>query len=387
MPTLHPMPSTRARRLSITACAAAVFLSACGGDGDDDATAAASPPAGIAAPTIATGPAAATVAAGQPATFSVSAGGSALSYQWRVDGVDIAGATGASYTTPPTVSSDSGKAYSVVVSNAGGSVTSSAASLTVNATASSASVSASQASAEALVAEVNDRVADVRSAGLTGGLPLGAQIVLLPTGALFTDSVPCASLAAGGTGSGSIDLTYTTDDATGAPVRGDFDFNDCRFSTSGTSTRVDGRGSVVYSNYLGPNDYTITLTYDNVGYEYMFGGVVESGTLNMVQTCTSAAGVESCTVTVGDSTLQDVSVEQDGSITTVQHATVTGTTLTIEYEGWVYDSSLHRATGGTVTVTDSAGNRAVITATGTGYTVVVTLVGGASSTWTVAFAT
>lgn len=84
------------------------------------------------APEIATQPAAATVAAGQTATFAVTATGTApLAYQWRRNGAPIDGATGGSYTTGATTVADSGAAYSVVVSNAAGSVTSADAVLTV----------------------------------------------------------------------------------------------------------------------------------------------------------------------------------------------------------------------------------------------------------------
>jgi hypothetical protein len=84
-------------------------------------------------PTIATQPTSLTVTAGQTATFTVVAAGTApLSYQWQKNGVNIAGATVASYTTPTTTTSDSGSTFSVVVTNTAGTVTSSAATLTVN---------------------------------------------------------------------------------------------------------------------------------------------------------------------------------------------------------------------------------------------------------------
>ncbi|HUL16609.1 MAG TPA: choice-of-anchor D domain-containing protein, partial [Terriglobales bacterium] len=70
------------------------------------------------APTITTAPANRTVTAGQTATFAVVAAGTApLSYQWQKSGANIAGATGASYTTPATTTADSGSTYRVVVSN------------------------------------------------------------------------------------------------------------------------------------------------------------------------------------------------------------------------------------------------------------------------------
>ena len=81
---------------------------------------------------ITTQPIALTVATGSGATFSVVASGSApLTYQWRKDGTNIAGATSASYTIP-SASAANAASYSVVVTNVVGSVTSNTATLTVN---------------------------------------------------------------------------------------------------------------------------------------------------------------------------------------------------------------------------------------------------------------
>src|SRR5207245_2701363 len=86
------------------------------------------------APTITTPPGNQTVMAGQTASFTVVAAGTApLSYQWQKNGVSIAGATAASYTTPATTTADSGATFRVVVTNTAGTVTSSAAALTANA--------------------------------------------------------------------------------------------------------------------------------------------------------------------------------------------------------------------------------------------------------------
>ena len=75
------------------------------------------------------------VITGSANTFSVvaSAGGSSsgLGYQWRKNGVNISGATSASYTTPGAVWSDQNSQYSVVVTSAGGTVTSLPATLTL----------------------------------------------------------------------------------------------------------------------------------------------------------------------------------------------------------------------------------------------------------------
>jgi len=105
-----------------------LILESCGGGG--------TPPTIIsaAAPSITTQPANRTVTAGQTATFSVTATGTTpLSYQWQQGATPISGATAASYTTPPTTTSESGAQFSVVISNAISNVTSSAATLTVTA--------------------------------------------------------------------------------------------------------------------------------------------------------------------------------------------------------------------------------------------------------------
>ncbi|MEW5879741.1 MAG: immunoglobulin domain-containing protein [Pseudomonadota bacterium] len=79
-------------------------------------------------------PADVTVTAGQSATFSVSATGTApLSYQWQRNGADIAGANGASYTLANAQVSDNGARFRVIVSNGAGSATSREATLTVTA--------------------------------------------------------------------------------------------------------------------------------------------------------------------------------------------------------------------------------------------------------------
>ncbi|MDX2148778.1 MAG: M12 family metallo-peptidase [Planctomycetota bacterium] len=85
------------------------------------------------APTIGTQPQNQTVDAGDPATFSVVAGGSpTLSYQWQKNTVDILGATASSYSIASAQESDEGQ-YRVIVTNPCGIATSFAATLTVNA--------------------------------------------------------------------------------------------------------------------------------------------------------------------------------------------------------------------------------------------------------------
>ncbi len=87
---------------------------------------------GAVTPTITTQPLGQTVAAGGSVTFSVVAAGTPpLSYQWRKDGVDLPGATGPSLALASVTTADAG-VYTVVVSNAAGSITSSSATLIVS---------------------------------------------------------------------------------------------------------------------------------------------------------------------------------------------------------------------------------------------------------------
>lgn len=84
------------------------------------------------APSITQQPTNLTVAAGQPATFTVAASGSApLQYQWQRNGVNISGATSSTYTINSTSSADNGALFRAVVSNVAGSATSNSATLTV----------------------------------------------------------------------------------------------------------------------------------------------------------------------------------------------------------------------------------------------------------------
>jgi hypothetical protein len=114
--------------------ASLAVLAACGSSGSSEPEPA--PPPAAVVPTISAAPAAVALTAGQAATFSVTATGTApFAYQWQREGVNITGATAATYSiTAPTVA-DNGAKFQVVITNAAGSVTSAAAVLTVTAAA------------------------------------------------------------------------------------------------------------------------------------------------------------------------------------------------------------------------------------------------------------
>ncbi len=82
-------------------------------------------------PSIATQPSSQTVTAGANVSFSVTAAGTVpLTYQWKKNGVDIGGATGSTFSLSAVTAANAGS-YSVLVSNAAGSLLSNAAVLVV----------------------------------------------------------------------------------------------------------------------------------------------------------------------------------------------------------------------------------------------------------------
>lgn len=86
---------------------------------------------GEVAPAITTQPASQTVTAGSSCTFTVAASGTPPpSFQWKKDGINISGATSATFTLASVATVAAGS-YTVVATNSAGSATSSAAILTV----------------------------------------------------------------------------------------------------------------------------------------------------------------------------------------------------------------------------------------------------------------
>ncbi|MES2740143.1 MAG: discoidin domain-containing protein [Pseudomonadota bacterium] len=116
---------------------------------------------------IVTAPAAVSIPVGQVAKFSVKAAGSpTLKYKWLRNGVEIAGATGDSYTTAPATAADNGVSFSVTVSNAASSINSAPATLTVFA----AARPAFTAQPANVVAQLGQSV--TLSATVTGSAPM-----------------------------------------------------------------------------------------------------------------------------------------------------------------------------------------------------------------------
>jgi hypothetical protein len=119
---------------SMFGMAGCMLIVACGG-GSASHTPAPVPVTPSSVPVITVEPSDQSVSVGQPATFAVTATGTApLSYQWQKGTSPIAGATASGYTTAATTAGDTGSSFAVVVTDAGGSTSSRSAKLTVSGT-------------------------------------------------------------------------------------------------------------------------------------------------------------------------------------------------------------------------------------------------------------
>lgn len=117
-------------------------------------------------PVFTTQPKGTGVAVGGTATFTAAAKGDAVSYQWKKNGVDIAGATGEFYTTPAVTKEDNEARFSVVASNTTGRVRSVDALLTIKADGAAAEKPAGEvAGQESRARFVAQSVPDVMVAG------------------------------------------------------------------------------------------------------------------------------------------------------------------------------------------------------------------------------
>ena len=110
-------------------------------------------------PSIVSHPQGTTSPVGGSATFNVSATGSPpLSYQWQRNSVNIAGATGPSYTVSNVVAGDNGARFRAVITNAYGTATSNQATLTVTTNTPPTAAIGQPAGGAALLGRRDDRV-------------------------------------------------------------------------------------------------------------------------------------------------------------------------------------------------------------------------------------
>jgi len=317
-------------------------------------------------PTITTQPANQTVTAGQTATFTVVAGGTApLSYQWQKNGTNIAGVTSTSYTTPVTTTADSGSTFRVVVSNTAGTVTSAAATLTVNpAPAPAIQVSSSSinfgndpvgTSLSQVLIITNTGTATLTISQLTGsGSPFSVSGFTLPlnvnAGQQTTVTVGFQPTAVGAV-SGNVSIVSN------AP-------------TSPTSVGLSGTGIAA----------TRTLSISPASLSF---GNVTTGTTSASQNVTITSTGNS-NVTISQITLIGAGYLMGGGSAPVTLPPTQAITLAVQFNPTVTGS----VAGGISIMSDAAGSPATVTLSGTGIALVqhsVTLTWNASTSTVVGY--
>ncbi len=208
-------------------------------------------------PAITSQPASATVTVGNTATFSVSAtSDTTLSYQWRKNGSAISGATGASYTTPATTTADNGALFSVVITNAKGSVTSANATLTVK-------------SSDTTLPVITSQPASVT---VNAGSPATFSVTATSSSAMSYQWRKNGSSISGATSA-----SYTTPATTTADNGANFSVvvtNVNGSTTSGNATLTVNGGGTGGTTVTGTLTYGGSATYPSgsPGYHYSSGG-------------------------------------------------------------------------------------------------------------------
>ena len=235
---------------------------------------------GPVAPSITAQPASLTVTAGQTATFTVAATGTApLSYQWQKNGANIASATSASYTTPATSTADNDSTFDVVVGNSAGTAKSGSATLTVNAATSTLQITTTQLPGTTLSAAYSATLA--ASGGTTpytwslasGSLPTGLS--LSSTGTISGTPSVLGSFpftvevkdAAANTASSSLSINVlnpllsvsVTSPANGATVSGSVPVSGTASDTVSVSSVQLSVDNGAYSNASGTTNWSFTL--------------------------------------------------------------------------------------------------------------------------------
>src|SRR5438477_595016 len=192
------------------------------------------------APSITIQPVAISVTAGQTASFSVAATGTApLNYQWKKNGVAVNGASSSAYSTPATSNSDNGGQFTVVVSNSAGSVTSSAAILTVNASIPPLQVTSSQLPGGTVASAYS---ATLSASGGTSPYSWSLSSGTLPTGLILSSS---GTLSGTPTVAGAFPFTVAVNDAASGSASANLSINVVTAAAPTVSISSPANGSTV----------------------------------------------------------------------------------------------------------------------------------------------
>ncbi len=240
------------------------------------------------APSISISPASQIKCISQPVTFSVTATGAPLTYQWRKNGSNIGGATLSTYTIPAIVAGDAAN-YDVVVSVATcSSITSSSATLTVNALPNVFNVTGGGAGCSVNV-------------GLSGSQS-GVNYTLSPSATVIAGTGAAISF-----GGQSVDGTYTV--AASNAVTG------CSTAMAGNAIVVSSTAPVISlqpSDQLGcvGNSVSFTVAATGTGLTYQW----KRGTTNLVNGG-SISGATTATLTINPISLSNAGSDYNCEIT------------------------------------------------------------------------
>jgi hypothetical protein len=250
------------------------------------------------APSITNQPASQTTMAGQTATFSVSATGTApLTYQWMKNNAAISGASSSSYTTPATTSSDNGAHFSVTVTNQAGSTTSNPATLNVSSVVVAPSITTQPASQNVNAGQVASF-----SVAATGTSPLNYQWkkngVAISGAVASSYTTPATSTADNGT---SFTVTVSNSAGSATSAAATLTVNAQTSTLTITSTQPPG-GTVAaaYSSALAASGGTPPYTWSLSSGSLPTGLTLSSA--GAISGTPSVAGSFSFTVVVKDST-------------------------------------------------------------------------------------
>ncbi|MEI7658591.1 MAG: immunoglobulin domain-containing protein [Phycisphaerae bacterium] len=286
-------------------------------------------------PSVTTQPSNVSVCASAAASFAVTATGTGtLAYQWRKGGVNISGATSSSYSVASASSGDAGS-YDCVVTNACGSVTSSAATLTVN---TAPSITTQPAASTSCVGSgASFTVAATGTSPLTYQWRRGGVNISGATSATYS----IASVVAGSAGSYDCVVTNACGSVTSSAVT----------LTVNTPASITTQPAATTSCVGSGASFTVAATGTSpLTYQWRKGGSNISGatsaTYSIASVVAGSAGSYDCVVT-----------NTCGSVTT-STATLTVNTLPI----WTTQpSSISVAEGQSATLTAAASGSAPLT--------------------------
>ncbi|HEY9049067.1 MAG TPA: immunoglobulin domain-containing protein, partial [Ohtaekwangia sp.] len=304
---------------------------------------------------------------GSSASFSVTATGTGLTYQWKKNGVDIAGANASTYTIATTATADAGT-YTVVVSGTcSPSVTSTASVLTI------------QEQPEIITGPVSQTVCAGQSvtfsvnAGVTTGVSYQWRKGGVNIGGATSSSYTIASTVAGDAGSYDVVVSGTcTPSVTSTAAT--LTINDLPAITAQpTASQAICEGSSA--------SFSVTATGTGLTYQWKKNGVDISGANASTYTIATTVTADAGTYTVVVSGTCSPSVTSTASVLTIQEQPeiITGPVSQTVCAGQSVTFSVNAGVTTGVSYQWRKGGVNIVGATSSSYTIASTVAGDAGS--------